>query len=230
VALRLAQSAEKYDPPHRAMRLMKSLVPAYLQIPFDGAPEAFWRLLYPLPWRAALERYSRQQGLDSYVVAGLIRQESEFNPNALSPANAYGLTQVMPSTGRQLLKQSPRRFRARVLFNPELNLRLGTTYLRHVLDSHTGRWELALAAYNAGPMRVRTWVTWADFREPAEFIETIPFTETREYVMAVLRNADMYRKLYSGAAPAPGARAAITKKAAPKKAAPRKTTPKRRKK
>jgi soluble lytic murein transglycosylase len=219
VALRLAQSADKYDPPHRALRLVKGLVPAYLQIPAEDAPAAFWRLLYPLPWRAALERYSRAQGLDPYVVAGLIRQESEFNPNALSPANAYGLTQVMPSTGRQLLKQSRRRFRARVLFNPELNLRLGTTYLRHVLDSHTGRWELALAAYNAGPMRVRNWVTWAEYREAAEFIETIPFTETREYVMAVLRNAEMYRKLYSQTKVETSAprRPAAKKKAAPTK-------------
>ncbi|HWR53280.1 MAG TPA: transglycosylase SLT domain-containing protein [Bryobacteraceae bacterium] len=198
VSIQLVQSAEKYELPHRALQLMKSLVPGYLAIPYDDAPAGFWKLLYPMPWRATLVRYSRAHSLDPYIVAGLIRQESEFNPGALSPAKAYGLTQVMPATGRQLLRMSRRRFRASILFNPEVNLRLGTTYLREVLDSYSGRWEMALAAYNAGPTRVKNWQTWADYREPAEFVETIPFTETREYVMAVLRNAVMYRALYEG--------------------------------
>ncbi len=202
VAVEIATFAGRYDSAHSALRLMKSLVPGYLSIPYDAAPASFWRLLYPMPWRAQLEKYARQNGLDPYIVAGLIRQESEFNPNALSPVNAYGLTQVMPATGRQLLKMSRRRFRPRILFQPELNLRLGTTYLSEVLRRYSGRWELALAAYNAGPTRVQNWITWADYREPAEFIETIPFTETRDYVTAVLRNAEIYRALYAGR-PAP---------------------------
>ncbi len=196
VAVHLAQTAGRYDAPHQALQLVKRLMPGYLGIDYDSAPSGFWRLLYPLPWRSILERHARQRGLDPFTVAGLIRQESEFNPRAVSPANAYGLTQVMPSTGRQMLKMSRRRFRPGILFNPEVNLRLGTTYLRQVLDSYDGRWEYALAAYNAGPSRVRNWMTWADYREPAEFIETIPFTETREYVMAVLRNSKMYRRIY----------------------------------
>jgi soluble lytic murein transglycosylase len=203
LAIHLAQIVDKYSEPHRALHLIRSLTPGYLSIAVEDAPASFWRLLYPMPWRTELERNARLNGLDQYVVAGLIRQESEFNPGALSPAQAYGLTQILPSTGRMLLKASKQRFRPAVLFQPEVSLRLGTTYLRSIYDNCSGRWELALASYNAGASRVQTWLTWGQYREPAEFIETIPFTETRNYVFAVLRNASMYRKLYSEEASGP---------------------------
>jgi soluble lytic murein transglycosylase len=207
LAIHLAQAA---DSPFRALRIMKSLVPDYLSMPIESAPPEFWRLLFPLPYRGALEMYSEQQGLDPYLVAGLVRQESEFNPQAVSPAQAYGLTQILPSTGRALLKMSRRRFRPAMLFAPELNLRLGTMYLRAVYDQNAGQGEQTLASYNAGASRVRNWMTWAAYREPAEFSETIPFSETRSYVFAVQRNALIYRKLYTAgalAAPKPKKRA-----------------------
>ena len=197
LAVRLAQVAGKYSPPYRSLQLVKSLVPGYLQIPVENAPASFWRLLYPMPWRRELERNAKLNGLDPYIVAGLVRQESEFNPQALSGAQAYGLTQLLPSTGRGLLKAPRKRFRATVLFNPEVNLRLGTTYLKIMYDANMGHWERTLAAYNAGGSRVENWMGWGQYREPAEFIESIPFSETRNYVLAVLRNASMYRKLYS---------------------------------
>jgi soluble lytic murein transglycosylase len=203
LAVRLAQVAGKYSPPHRALQLLKSLVPGYVSIPVEDAPPSFWRLLYPMPWRTELERNAKLQGLDPYIAAGLIRQESEFNPQALSPAQACGLMQILPSTGRLLLKAPRRRFRASDLFTPEVNLRLGTTYLRIMYDANSGRWERTLAAYNAGGSRVENWLGWAEYREPAEFIESIPFSETRTYVLAVLRNASMYRKLYSDQGPGP---------------------------
>jgi soluble lytic murein transglycosylase len=131
------------------------------------------------------------------LIAALIRQESEFNPRAVSRARAYGLTQVLPSTGRQLSRRlGIGGFRTDRLFDPSLNLRLGTHYLRSLLDMHNGRWEVTLAAYNAGKSRTDVWQSWYDYREPAEFVETIPFTETRTYVAVVLRNADVYRRLY----------------------------------
>ncbi|HVX65337.1 MAG TPA: transglycosylase SLT domain-containing protein [Bryobacteraceae bacterium] len=197
LAIQLASMANRYDSPNRAMRLMKNLVPGYLSIPLEEAPPSFWRLLYPMPWRTLLERNARLNGLDPYLVAGLIRQESEFNPEAVSPAQAYGLTQLLPSTGRMLLKAGRRRFRPSILFQPEVNLRLGTRYLRSMYDNYSGRWEQTLASYNAGGSRVQNWSGWAEYREPAEFIETIPFSETRNYVFSVMRNASIYRKLYS---------------------------------
>jgi soluble lytic murein transglycosylase len=84
-----------------------------------------------------------------------------------------------------------------MLLRPEVNLRLGTHYLRMMLDQFDGRWEPTLAAYNAGASRARDWLGWGEFREPAEFVESIPFTETRNYVQIVLRNAETYRALYS---------------------------------
>jgi soluble lytic murein transglycosylase len=83
-----------------------------------------------------------------------------------------------------------------MLFQPDLNLKLGTYYLRTLLDKWGGRWEQTLAAYNAGPIRAADWATWYDYREPAEFVESVPFTETHDYIQAVLRNAAIYRRIY----------------------------------
>jgi soluble lytic murein transglycosylase len=193
------EMAAAADSPHQALHMMKAMASDYLNLNMDGAPRKFWELLFPLPYRAELELYAGQHGLDPFLVAGLIRQESEFDPQALSPAKAYGLTQVLPVTGRQYARKAGiAGFSTRLLFQPVTNLRIGTSVLRSMLDANGGRWEQTLAAYNAGPGRVALWSAWNDYREPAEFVESIPFNETREYVQAVLRNADIYRRLYSG--------------------------------
>lgn len=229
-AMHLAKSPA-FPTPYRALRIMKSFTPGYLSWPVESAPLEFWKLLYPFPYRTAIETYSKRQNIDPFLMAGLIRQESEFNPDAVSVARAYGLTQIMPATGRALLRASRRRFRASVLFRPDLNVRLGTTHLRRVCNQHSGRWEVALAAYNAGSSRANNWTNWAEYREPAEFIETIPFSETRGYIFAVLRNAQMYRRLYgSRPAAAPAARRTSTPSSSTvKKAAGRKPSPSRKK-
>jgi soluble lytic murein transglycosylase len=109
------------------------------------------------------------------------------------------LTQILPSTGRDLSRRvGIRGFHPAMLFDPAVNLRLGTYYLKILLKSFEGRWEDVLAAYNGGGTRVRKWRGFGEFREQAEFIETIPFDETREYVQSVLRNAAVYRRLYDG--------------------------------
>jgi soluble lytic murein transglycosylase len=194
LALEMASAA---DSAYQGMRAMKSLVPDYLGLPLESAPRQFWELLFPLPYRGELTADATRHNLDPVLVAGLIRQESEFNPGALSHANAYGLTQVRPATGRQYARQlGMRRFSTQSLLEPAVNLKIGTTYLRSMLDQHGGNVEQTLAAYNAGPSRAAEWLNWNHFREPAEFVESIPFTETRDYVQAVLRNADIYRRLY----------------------------------
>ena len=180
-----------------SLRYVKRFATGYLTFPMEAAPEKFWKLAFPLPYRTALESNSRARGLDPYIVAALIRQESEFNPKAISRAKAYGLTQVLPSTGRQLSRRvGMPRFSPSMLFEPDINLKLGTYYLKSLLDKHEGKWEETLAAYNAGKSRSDEWSTWASYREPAEFIETVPFTETRNYIQIVLRNAYVYRRLY----------------------------------
>jgi len=183
--------------PHQAMRIMKSMAPEYLNLALDQAPRRFWELLFPLPYRADVVRAARERNLDPYLLAGLIRQESEFDPQARSRANALGLTQVRPATGRLFARKAGiTRFSSRLLFQPAANLKIGVSIFSAMLDENGGKLEQTLAAYNAGPNRVAEWLGWNTYREPAEFVESIPFTETRDYVQAVLRNADLYRRLY----------------------------------
>jgi len=198
MALELADLSARRDAPDQGIRYIKHYAPDYLSMPIDTAPEKFWRLAFPMPYQRALEEYSRQHMLDPYLVAALIRQESEFNPKAVSRSNARGLTQVMPATGRQVSRQlGMRGFRPNMLFSPDTNLKIGTAYLKTLSDQLQGKWEATLASYNAGKTHVNAWLASANFREPAEFIESIPFNETRVYVQSVLRNAEVYRRLYS---------------------------------
>jgi soluble lytic murein transglycosylase len=183
--------------PHQAMRIMKSMAPEYLNLALDQAPRRFWELLFPLPYRADVVRAASEKNLDPYLLAGLIRQESEFDPQARSRANAFGLTQVRPATGRLFARQAGiAHFSSRLLFQPASNLKIGVSIFSAMLDRNGGKLEQTLAAYNAGPNRAAEWLAWNTYREPAEFVESIPFTETRDYVQAVLRNADLYRRLY----------------------------------
>jgi soluble lytic murein transglycosylase len=194
LAMEIAATA---DASYLGLRAMKSLAGDYLNLPVGGAPRRFWELLFPLPYRAELIASARAQELDPYLLAGLIRQESEFNPDALSRKNAFGLTQVQPATGRIYARRAGvLRFTNRSLFQPSTNLKIGATIFQSMLGQHGGSLEQTLAAYNAGPNRAAEWIMWRAYREPAEFVESIPYTETRDYVQAVLRNADIYRRLY----------------------------------
>ncbi len=196
MAVELAELADERDAPDQAIRYIKHYAPGYLSLSLDAAPEKFWRLAFPMPYRKALEEYCRERSVDPYLMAALIRQESEFNPKAVSRANARGLAQVMPATGRQLSRQLRMRYRTSMLFTPTVNLKLGTYYMRTLADQLMGQWEAVLASYNAGKSHVTAWLAMSNFREPAEFVESIPFNETRLYVQSVMRNADVYRKLY----------------------------------
>jgi soluble lytic murein transglycosylase len=91
-----------------------------------------------------------------------------------------------------------------VLYQPATNLRLGTFYMRALLNQWSGHWEETLASYNAGASRVKQWLSWATYREPAEFVESIPITQTREYVQSVIRNAAVYREIYGPTPPDAG--------------------------
>lgn len=200
LAMELARLAEKRSAPDLAIRWVKHYAAGYLNLPLDSAPQTFWRLAFPMPYRQELERYSRQVSLDPFLVAALVRQESEFNPKAVSRAKAYGLTQILPQTGRELARRLKLgRYRTSMLFQPSVNLRLGTNYLKSLIDQLGGKWEVALASYNAGKSRAVAWLNWADFREAPEYIETIPITETRNYIETVFRNAEIYRRLYGTA-------------------------------
>jgi len=202
MALELATMADRRAQPDKAMRYLKRYAPDYLYLRIDSAPDEFWKLAFPLPYRADFERFARANNLDPFLFAALARQESEFNPKAVSESSARGLTQIMPPTGRELSRQLRLKpYSTASLFQPQVNLKLGSFYLKSLSDSVEGRWEAALAAYNAGLSRAKTWSTWGEFREAAEFVETVPFTQTREYIQIVLRNADIYHQLYANEKP-----------------------------
>jgi soluble lytic murein transglycosylase len=130
-------------------------------------------------------------------VASLIRQESEFNPGVVSHANAYGLMQLLPNTGKGTAKQvGLRNYKTDSLLDPTINIELGTKYFREMVDHFGGQIEYALAAYNAGSSRVESWRSSGSYRDIEEFVESIPFTETREYVQAIVRNAEVYKRVY----------------------------------
>jgi soluble lytic murein transglycosylase len=186
-----------YGETFRAMRVMKRAIPFYTSAPIEAIPLGYWRILFPEPpYWGTLKAEAARNGLDPYMVAALIRQESEFNPGAISRANAYGLMQLLPSVGRSLAKQEGmRHFDANQLLDPVTNIKLGCRYLRQTLDKFGGQPELAFAAYNAGDDRVVDWRSAGNFSGIDEFVESIPFTETREYVQALLRNQQIYKAI-----------------------------------
>jgi soluble lytic murein transglycosylase len=199
VAMELAANATRRGSPDQAVRWIKAMVPNYLLMPLESAPREFWRYAYPLPWRKELEEFSNAQGIDPFLMAGLIRQESEFDPRVVSYANAHGLSQIMPPTGRELARRlGIPRYSNALLFNPTINIRMGTFHLKNMFNYFGEQWEETIASYNAGMGRVSGWLKLRTqpFREPSEWVETIPLDQTRGYVQSVLRNADFYRRLY----------------------------------
>lgn len=170
-----------------------------LELRENGRPWdlALVRVIYPFPYRPLVTSRALELGLDPYLLAGLIRQESAFVPDIVSPAGAIGLTQVMPATGRQLAGTvGPRGFRTEMLETPELNVHLGTRFLSDLMRRYDGYIPLVLSAYNAGPTRANRWRRLPEAEDPHRFTERIPFAETRGYVKNVTRNRALYRWLY----------------------------------
>ena len=198
-ALAQAEIYASYGEVTRAVQSMKHSGISFFALPTSQVPMSYWRLIFPQPYWSDLVADSRRNGLDPYLVVSLIRQETEFNAGAVSPAHAMGLMQLLPSVGKEnAKKEGLKGFNANSLLNPSVNLQLGTRNLKGVLDRFGGQQEYALAAYNAGDVPVRQWMAAGDYQDIAEFVESIPYTETREYVQAILRNRELYRVLYPG--------------------------------
>jgi soluble lytic murein transglycosylase len=181
----------------RALQAMKHSGVSFFSLPLNTVPMAYWHLLFPQPYWTEIMANAGKNGLDPYLVASLIRQESEFNPGAVSHANAYGLMQLLPSVGKANAKKvGLKGFTTGELLNPPLNIELGTENLKQVLGRYGGQVEYALASYNAGDTPVREWIAASDYKDIPEWVESIPYTETRDYVQAILRNREMYRAIY----------------------------------
>jgi soluble lytic murein transglycosylase len=175
---------------------MKKAFPEYIAAAGESLPDEVWRVLYPIEFEETLKAKAGEEGLDPALVAALILQESTFDAGALSRAGARGLMQVMPATGRKLARDLSVRYRRAALHDPQTSLDFGTRYLRQMSDRFDGAVERMLAAYNAGPHRVDAWTAVHPGLTAEEFIETIPFTETRYYVMIILAGREQYRRLY----------------------------------
>lgn len=218
----------------RGINVMKRAYPQYMSEAGHTLPMEVQRVLFPLRYWDLIKQHASNRGLDPFLVAALVAQESTFQADVKSSANAYGLMQIIPSTGRRLARlEGLKSFTTRSLINPEINVRLGTSYFARLLD----RFEhphLALAGYNAGDSRVVRWTAQRAALPADEFVEDIPFPETQNYVKRILGTASDYRRLYGelGAAPtalaasappalAPSASAASTPVAASPAAAPK---------
>jgi soluble lytic murein transglycosylase len=159
------------------------------------------RIVHPFPFRPLITAEARDRGVDPYLAAGLIRQESMFQPRARSGANAIGLMQVVPETGAILARSlGVPRFSADMLTLPEINVLMGVVYLKEQIANYDGRLPLVLGAYNAGPQRITRWREFPEFRDDALFAERIPYEETRDYVKIVQQNAKLYAGLWSDGA------------------------------
>jgi soluble lytic murein transglycosylase len=178
-----------------AINTMKRAYPQFLAAGGELLPRELLTIIYPLSYWDLIRKYSAQNGLDPYLVAALMSQESTFVPDIRSSANAVGLTQLMETTARQYARKLGIRYSKSLLTNPEFNIRVGTAYLADTIRNF-GSVPLALASYNAGWTPVRRWMAANPGLSQEEFIDSIPYPETQNYVKRILGTAEDYRRLY----------------------------------
>jgi soluble lytic murein transglycosylase len=182
---------------------MKRAYPQWMAAGGESLPVEIQQVIFPLEYWPLLRRHAAARGLDPYVVAALVAQESNFDPAVRSSANAIGLMQILPSTGRQVARRLKiPRFSPARLTDPDINVRIGTTIFSEGIRKFGGV-HYALAAYNAGDHRVATWQRERPGLPQDEFIDDIPFPETQNYVKRILGTAEDYRRLYRTAASGP---------------------------
>jgi soluble lytic murein transglycosylase len=187
---------------HLALRILRRHFSGLASTGHPELPGAFWQMLYPFGWRDAVMAAATREALDPYLVAALVREESSYYPRAISRAGARGLMQLMPGTARLVAeKRGIALAGADLLEDPGVNIDLGTRFLAGMLKEF-GDPRLALAAYNAGPGRVRQWLKARPAEDIEAFVELIPFDETRQYVKRVYLSWDEYRRIYASAASA----------------------------
>ena len=160
-------------------------------------PNFLKEIYLPLRYEEIIDKYSSEYNVSKELILALINRESMFRPNIISPAKAKGLMQIIDRTAALTARKVNIRLRRNDIYKPEVNIRLGVAHLKELLDKYEGKTYLALAAYNAGPHRVKQWLEdFGDFDEE-KFIEMIPFSETRNYVKNILRNYFYYKYYYN---------------------------------
>ena len=169
-----------------------------LQDENEAIPIELYQLRYPLYYREIIQRHSQEFEIDPLFVASMIREESRYNAEIASWAGALGLMQIMPATGQDLARRLRiRRFRTAMLLNPEINIKMGTWYMKHLMDKFENNHALVAGAYNGGPGRIQRWLNEMDVSDFDEFIEDISITETRRHIKKVIDSYRIYKELYS---------------------------------
>jgi soluble lytic murein transglycosylase len=192
------KAEERFTAIRGAITTMRRAYPQFMAAGGGELPPDVLRIIFPLDYWPLITKYSKQHGLDPYLIAALMAQESTFTAEIRSSANAIGLMQLIPSTGRRYARKlNLRNFSTRLLTNPETNVRLGTFYFKDLMDRFGGA-HYALAGYNAGEQRVDRWIAERPPLPADEFVEEIPFSETQNYVKRILGTAEDYRHLYGG--------------------------------
>jgi peptidoglycan lytic transglycosylase len=179
-----------------AMNQMKRAYPQFMAAGGEQLPREILTTIFPLTYWDLIRKYSAQRDLDPFLIAALVAQESTFVPTVRSHANAYGLMQLLPSTGRSYARKLKLRYSLSLLTNAEPNIRMGVAYFADKVDEF-GSVPLALASYNAGETPVRRWIAERGTSlSQEEFIDDIPYPETQNYVKRILGTAEDYRRLY----------------------------------
>jgi soluble lytic murein transglycosylase len=196
-AAEVAEALAALGADEEALRLVRRHFAPALERGDGGLSPTIWRRAYPAHLLDPIRSRARDR-VDPFLVSALIREESVYDPRALSPVGAIGLMQLMPDTGRRVAREEGLDdFSVAQLYTPEINLTVGVRYLSDLLDRFAGNEAYAVAAYNAGPEAVARWLENGPPRAIEEFIEEIPFAETRAYVKRVLRSAWLYHALYA---------------------------------
>ena len=191
---RLLNSAGEY---HRALALVRTFLGDVLERGGATSAKTFWEVAYPGGYFQVIRGLAANQRLDGYLITAVIREERSYNLSAVSSAGALGLMQVMPQTGHKIASElGVPGFTRERLFEPCYNIRLGSWYLRQLSEKFGNNLVLVIAAYNAGPEAVSKWMQQGKGKDQDEFVESIPYTETRNYVKKVLRSYGEYRRIY----------------------------------
>lgn len=186
---------------HQEYHVLQRLVANYYQLVLDQLRldgQLIWKFAYPRAYWRHVERQSLQGHVDPYLSLSIMREESHFNAQAVSDADARGLMQLMPATAEYIAKKNKILFKEpQSLYEPQTNIRLGVSYLGELLRQFDGELVYAVGAYNAGPTNMKKWIEQWGSLPKNQFVENIPFEETRKYVKRVLKSYYSYRKIYS---------------------------------
>ncbi|MBI2608585.1 MAG: transglycosylase SLT domain-containing protein [Deltaproteobacteria bacterium] len=196
VLLYLAQEFLETEDYYNAHALVEIYLPHVFGNKITKENSKIWEIGFPLAYKEDVFKAAKEFNVDPFLILALMKAESNFRPRVVSHAAAYGLMQIIPETAREIASGLHQKYELEKLYEPKINIRYGAWYIHHLLNKFNNNKYLAIPSYNAGPHRVENWKEIFDTREIDQFVEQIPFKETRHYVKKVLRNYFIYKKLY----------------------------------